>query len=432
MQTTIRKFRTLILIALVVMPTGAYAGGVEYLTNQSADYIRTFSRNAAWDNVDVVTFNPAASTFLGNGIHLSLSNQTLFGEYSATYKGKTYPADVLVPGLPSLQAAYVRDNWAAFVAFTIPSGGGSLDYAEGIPYLEPLATFASSSEAPTEGRFAGSSLNYGIMIGGAYKVLDVLSLSIGARVNIAKKSYEGEVTYGDKRAELDTQKDAVGVTGVFGLTLRPGFGLTFGARYELKTPMTFTSTTEAVNLVAQDTWAGTPLASFANDATEKRDMPGVLGLGFQWDAPLGWTVSVSYHRYFTEDADSAKDVPPSIPESGLGAYTRGWDDDYLDGWDLGVSVEYSFLSFVTVSVGYIRAVTGGNSDTYSDFEYALDSHSIGGGARVQFSKLFGVTLGVSRTFYSDGTGSLAVGFDKFDEIFKKSVIDVALGLHVSI
>ena len=424
--------RAIIAALVTLTPITAFAGSVEYLTNQSADYIRTFSRNAAWDNVDVVSFNPAATPFLGKGIHLSLSNQTLFGQYSATFKGQKYPADVLVPGLPSLQMAYNKNNWSLFAAFTIPSGGGSLDYAKGIPYLEPLALYAESSDPPTDGRFSGSSLNYGVTIGGAYKLLDMISFSAGVRVNIAKKTYEGEVTYGDKTSTLDTLKEATGVTGILGVTARPGLGITFGARYEIQTPMTFTSTTTSTNLIDQESWAGSPLASFATGATERRDMPAVLGLGLQWDAPLGWTFSVSYHRYFTEDADALTDNPPTDPTTGLGAYTRGWDDDYVDGWDLGVSAEYSFLGMVTMSLGYIHASTGGSSATYSDFEYALDSHSIGGGVRVRFTKLIGMTLAISRTFYIDGKGKLAVGFEAFEEIFQKSVTDVALGVHFNI
>ncbi len=422
--------------ALTLTPSHAHAGGVEYLTNQSADYIRTFSRNAAIDGVDAVTYNPSGVPFLGKGIHLGVNNQTIFGEYSATFRGTKYPADVLVPALPSLFAAYNMDSLSLFVGVSVPSGGGSLEYGNGIPYLIPLVVYAdgATDTNPTNGKFSGSSINYGVNIGAAYKILDMLSVSIGARVNLHNKAFDGEVTYGSAVAELHTEKKATGFTPIAGLTLRPGFGLTVSLRYEMETAMEFESTSTTKNLLDQAKWGGTPLESFATGAKEQRNMPAVLGGGISWSGPMGLTLSTSFHYYFTKNADKDTDNPATIQETGLGSYVKGWDDDYDNGWDLAVSAEYTVLSTLTVSAGYIRTVTGGNEKTYSDFEYALDSHSVGAGVRVRITKLIGATLGVSRTFFTTGKGKLAdpIQFNADTETFNKKAYDVALGLQVSL
>ena len=56
------------------------AGSVDYLSNQSADYLRTFSRNASLD-ADAAVYNPAGTAFLQPGLTLALSNQSIWKLY---------------------------------------------------------------------------------------------------------------------------------------------------------------------------------------------------------------------------------------------------------------------------------------------------------------------------------------------------------------
>ena len=167
-----------ILAAMTLLSTPCLAGSIEYLSNQSADYIRTFSRNAAIDGPDIATFNPAGTTFMGDNIYLGISNQTLLGEYGITYDGKRYPAEVFVPVLPSVHGVFKVGSLAVFGAITVPSGGGSLVYEEGLPYLIPLVTFVKDPDEPDpkDGMFSGTSVNYGLTVGGAYKLLNIVSL----------------------------------------------------------------------------------------------------------------------------------------------------------------------------------------------------------------------------------------------------------------
>ena len=217
---------------------------------------------------------------------------------------------------------------------------------------------------------------------------------------------------------------------IVGLHARPIPMLDIALRYELETPMEFESTTPAAkqkNLAPQDKWGGKPLESFADGAKEERPIPAVLGAGVAVHLAKGITISASYHYYFTEQADKADDHKAIV-----GGYTKGYDDDYKNGFDLGVSLEYQLSPKLLVSVGYIRAVTGGNSETYSDFEYALDSHSVGGGLRYGLNDNLQLTLGLSRTFFEEAKnepGAPNMGFlvAASDETFNKRVYDIALG-----
>ncbi len=434
MSRNLRQRALLSLIcALLCVPAVASAGSVEYLTNQSADYIRTFSRNAAIDGVDIVSFNPAGTTWLKDGIHLSLSNQTLVGNYKIEYEGKAYESPVTVPVLPSLHAAWKTGNLAVFGSVTVPSGGGSLDYKDGIPYLIPLVAYADkvgTDDSPKNGSFQGSSIFYGVTLGGAYKLLDMVSVSLAARVVIAKKSYIGSVDYGQGVTSLDVTKSATGFSGIAGLTVRPGFGLTVGLRYELKTAMEFTAKHNKpfTNFVGNDKLSSSALASFVDGAKEQRDMPSVMGLGIAWTG-FGLTLSTSLHYYDTVGADGKTDSPETVPGTGAGAYVRSWDDDYENGWDAAVSAEYRVMPNLLVSVGYIHAKIGGSDKTYSDFEFALDSDSIGLGARYNVTDDLGITVGVSRTFYIEGKNkALSPLVAEGAETFNKSVTDIALGV----
>ena len=362
-------------------------------------------------------------------IALSVSNQTLLGEYGITYDGKRYPADVLVPVLPSVHGVFKIGGIAAFAAITVPSGGGSLVYEDGLPYLIPLVTYVDNPDGPTpkDGQFAGSSVTYGVTVGAAYSVLNMVSLSLGGRINYSDKRYQGHATYGTTKAELDTQKTALGFTPIVGLAFAPGFGFSFAARYEARTSMEFEAETITKNLKGEDAFKGTALESFVDGAKEKRDMPAVLGLGAAWTG-FGLTVSTSVHLYFTEDADETTDYAGIAGTGGLGAFTKGWDDDYEDGWDAAVSAEYQVTEDLLISGGYIKAKLGGSKNTLNDFEQALDSDSVCFGARYAVIDSVLLTFGVSRTFYQEGSNEALVPivYPK-PETFDKRILDVALG-----
>jgi long-chain fatty acid transport protein len=420
--------------ALVVFcaPSTAHAGSVEYLSNQGADYLRTFSRNAATDSVDAVVYNPAGTAFLADGIHLGIGTQTLMGGYEIEHRGVVYSSDVFVPALPSLHAAFRKGNFAVFGAVTVPAGGGSLDYQSGIPYLIPLAVYVDnpSDPKPTKGVFQGASTFYGLTLGGAWRYGDVVSVSLGARAVLARKSYDGNATYGDKVAELHTTKAANGVAAIAGLTLRPGFGLTLGLRYEMKTAMTFKASTTTKNLIADTKWKGTALESFTDGAEESRPMPAVFGAGLSWQGH-GFTISSSLHYYATKQADAADDYDGLPGSGGIGAYVRSWDDDYENGWEASFATEYDVDPKLRVSAGYVRTISGGNAKTLSDFEQALDSHSVGGGGRYALRDNLWLTVALSRTFYTENSNAaLAVPIDDQPETYRKAIYDLALGLQI--
>ncbi len=206
--------------------SSVFAGGLVTNTNQSAAWVRTLTRDASL-GVDAVYYNPAGLAQLNNGLHLSLSNQTIFQTRTITSdypflspSPKSYEAELTAPIFPSIYAAYKMDKWSFSAGFNVIGGGGTADFQQGLPSFEmpvsglvpymqqtlaPLdaliegATqvnpgFANITGYNMDASFTGSSVYYGIQVGATYAITDMISVAIGGRYVMANNSYEGALT----------------------------------------------------------------------------------------------------------------------------------------------------------------------------------------------------------------------------------------------
>ncbi len=220
------KRLNLFALSLLMGATSVFAGGLVTNTNGSAAWVRTLTRDAAL-GVDAVYFNPAGTVHLGTGLHLSLSNQTIFQTRTVTSNfptlipsPKTYEAELSAPIFPTFYAAYNLDKWSFSAGFNIIGGGGTADFTTGLPDFEipvssmvpymqsqlaPLDAFIEGATQQNPGfanitgynmdaSFTGASTYYGIQVGAAYKITEMISVSLGGRYVIANNSYEGALT----------------------------------------------------------------------------------------------------------------------------------------------------------------------------------------------------------------------------------------------
>ncbi len=420
-------------VLAVAFPALTQAGSIDYLTNQSADYIRTLGRNAATDGADIISYNPAGTTFLPHdGLWLSLSNQTVLKRFEIEYGGETFDADDPTFALPSFHAVYKWESLTGFLSFTVPAGGGSLTYEKGVPFLVPLSLQVpdkDESGLPKNGEFEGSSMYLAPTLGAAYEFADIVSISAAARLVYAKKTFTGQAGFETKIASLDATKTALGVGGIFGLHIRPIKQLDIGVRYEMQTSLEFETESKTENLLTNP---DTALAAFADGAKEQRDLPATLGVGIAYHPIDMLTINANLTYYFIKNADND-------PDGGEGAtaYVISYDDDYDDGIEISGSVEVKATDDLLVSVGYDRAIGGGNEDTWNDFEFHLDSHAIGAGLRYEFlDDRLRATFGVAAVFYDEGKNKEVHPLAQFlepdrgdwSETFNKSAYTFALGI----
>ncbi len=415
------------LLAALGVASPASAGSIDLLSNQSADFIRSFSRGASIDGADIVAYNPAGTPWLKPGLYLNLSSQTILKDYEITFRGEKYGASNPTPVLPAFFAVWRLEDLdlAAFFSFTVPAGGGSLTYEKGVPFLEPLQSLVDGGTAgPTNGTFSGSSMFLAPTLGVAYRFADIVSVSAALRIVVANKTFTGSATYGDVEAGLDAQKTATGAGGIFGLMVAPIPQVRLGLRFETETGLDFQTKSTLTNLNAAEDNA---LWSFMDGAKEQRNLPMTLSGGLAVDVLPQLTLSVSFNYFLTKSADAYKDV------EGIFGYVKGYDDDYDNGYDLAAAVEVRPIPELTLSLGYNRGVVGGNKDTYSDFEYALDSNSGAIGAKWWLTTDLALTLGFSATFYVEGENETihpayaGLPPEQRVETFNKTVFDLALG-----
>jgi len=239
-------------LAGAILLTGSlFAGGLVTNTNLSAIYTRMQCRDATL-GVDAAYFNPAGLTKLSDGIHLSISNQTLGQTRTVT---STYPflADapetkyegkVSAPLFPSVYAVYKTGKWAFSAGFNVIGGGGGATYDDGLPSFEIGAAEGlvgavlpsliqidngmeaslgvnpelSNLAADADISFEGSSAYFGYQANASYAINDMISVSIGGRYVVAKDKYTGSLK---DIAYVASPNEAV-VPGLGGTYLPPG------------------------------------------------------------------------------------------------------------------------------------------------------------------------------------------------------------------
>ena len=189
----------------------ALAGGILTNTNQSAQFARMLSRNASTD-LDAVYFNPAGLMVMENGFYFGVHNQTIFqtktivsGNPLLMYDNE-YIGDVKAPVFPTAFAVYKADKYAVSLGFGPNGGGGSADFATGLPSFEsniaklvPALSALSALGFPVQAydvdiKFEGTSVYWGIQLGLSYKLSDAFSVYGGARYLPSKNTYAGSMT----------------------------------------------------------------------------------------------------------------------------------------------------------------------------------------------------------------------------------------------
>jgi len=204
-----KKFAVLISGVLLLM-NSAFAGGILTNTNQSAQFARMLSRNASTD-LDAVYFNPAGLMQLKNGFYFGLHNQTITQTKTISsgfpkLKFDEYIGDVKAPVFPTAFAVYKMDSWAFSLGFGPNGGGGSADYANGLPSFEkqiarlvPALSGLTALGFPVSDygvdiSFEGTSVFWGIQAGATYKINDMISVYGGARYLPSTNTYKGSIT----------------------------------------------------------------------------------------------------------------------------------------------------------------------------------------------------------------------------------------------
>jgi long-chain fatty acid transport protein len=345
-----------------------HAGGIINKNNQSADYIRTLNRSAATDYADIAVFNPAGIMQMENGAYTKLDVLFFAKDYS-----NTVPNNAFVPfnqpfgelsqdtpsTIPAFFAVYKQERWAGFFAFTVPAGGGELEYDDGSARTVQLA--GGIAQAFNLGATGGAtnllpynsiafqkekvkdSVAYGFSLGGSYAINKMWSVAAAARYAYSTREFAGQATIASTVSplappytlDLDIKESDGGWGGYFGVNFAPNDRLNTALTFYTSTDIKYEREVEKDTVLPN----GVPLsvaAGFPDGSTIQDDIPGQLGFGIAYKFLPQLNVALNYVLYLEKSATIET-------FSGEG-----------NSWDLGLTAEYIFSPQWKASVGYLH------------------------------------------------------------------------------
>ena len=209
-----KKLNAILAGVMLATATTATAGGILTNTNQSIDFLRNPARDAAI-GLDGVYSNPAGVAFLPEGFHLGInwqyarqtrtivSNNPVFalGRKNQGLTKKTFEGVADAPFLPSVQAAYNKGNWSMQFNFSVPGGGGSCEFADGLGSFESVVGNIAGMLQPLgatgydmDGYMEGRNYYFGFQLGAAYKITPDLSVYGGLRLLYGTATYKAKIS----------------------------------------------------------------------------------------------------------------------------------------------------------------------------------------------------------------------------------------------
>lgn len=451
--------KSLVILSLLAS-ANAFAGSIDYLAQQDAEY---FAHPAMIGKVGVsgAYYNPAGTAFLEDGLYVQLNSQTLFKTYEMDTKenfgGLSHESDHPSAFVPSIQIVKKEGDRSYFLHAGAAAGGGAVKYENGISAFEVIGqgiedSFNFNKEDGTpNGNNAvvdylggstvnGSSYYINTTFGMAQKINSKFSIAGGLRFMYAMRELNGTAHYnlyvgqgmdkildpyksGDVRVDIDSERTGWGVGGVIGFHYQPTEKLNIGFKYETEVELNLnadgsvstTSTNEAFKI---NSGSGSVVGNI-NGALEKepviaewleddrRNLPAMMALGVSYELTDRITLLTSGNYYFIKDANR-----------------NGCYDNYDNGYEISVGVDYKLNDKWTLMAGYQYTDTGANENTYKDTDYALDADMYGVGVKYTPDETKEFIVSYAYVDYKNGTAVNEKGQET--TTFKKEVNAIGL------
>jgi len=393
-----------IIVLMVGLASSLQAGGIINKQNLSADYMRTLNRNAATDMADAVVFNPAGTAMMQDGLYLKADAIYLMKDYSN--KLPSSPAffnygtlDSEEPSIiPGLFAVYKQDRWAGFFGVTIPGGGGKVQYNDGNARTVLLGVgYQAAFGPPTGDQYLEADSYYvGYTLGGAFKIIDSLSVSAGVRFVDAYQKFKGYSTgaggpLGNK-ASVKIERTDTAWNYFFGLDYAPIKDLNIGLTYMSNTPLNFKADTND-NTTPLGANSISNRVGWTDGTHEREDLPGYIGLGVSYFIiPGTLRIEPNFTYYLEKQAKlEGQRFQNSMPGNS---------------YDVGLALEYILNPQWRFSVGYMHTeIKGMDSGDLLTEAPELSANTLGLGLVWSPVERLSLTLGGTKVWYDSRTTS---------------------------
>lgn len=410
----------IMMVVCVCLFTGSgrlWAGGADNKTNWSAEYIGILNRNAATDAADIVMYNPAGVMEMENGWVGNLSAHYIAKGYNNKIAGIDHDQDEpsLVPGLFSV---YKQDKWAGFFGVSNILGGGKVAFENGNATTN-FAGFGIMQKANAGLAGAGVAPNFfythipsqylkaeqlglGYTLGGACKLNENLSLSLGIRYLQTDREMTGSIMISPTNplppfnnplnAQVSFEEEADGFGGIVGINYAPSDQVNLGFHYDSKIDLDYSQT------VKTDTLGILPNLGIVHNGTRNRNLPAILAAGLSCKVTPRVRVEGNATLYLNKDAGFKDIAGTSRDESAVDT-----------GYDLGLGMAYACNDDLTVTLGYLYTNTGVDARDMTPELPELDAHTLGTGLGYQLSEKLKLVCSLGHVFYQDASFLSATG-----------------------
>jgi long-chain fatty acid transport protein len=344
------------------------AGGLVTNNNHSAMFTRLQNRNAS-TGIDAVYFNPAGLTKLGNGLFVSVNNQTITQTQTvnSNYQflsgtPRKYVGDVSAPIFPGVYVVYNTGKLSFSAGFNPIGGGGGAKYKTGLPSFEmPIADIPpslssqgiSTTQYSADIYFKGSSAYLGYQANVGYKINDKISVAVGVRFVSASNKYNGYL----KNIKINPVYPAFGAGFTGGMVLASDF-FTAGATTLSTLAAGASAFVAGLQPIITAGAGATPLSSgtaVGLSATQIGQIQQILGAAGLTPAQIG-AISIaaaqgtlnaaapgftSKAAVMSANAAGTKDITVDASESGTGI-TPIISANFAPAENLDISVKYEF------------------------------------------------------------------------------------------
>lgn len=397
--------KIIFLILMGVLSISEVRAQMDNLSNMSAKWISTNTRNAATDEADIVNYNPAGVVRLSDGLHINLSNQTMFRKPEHTFNlgagEQRYAQDGTDLFLPNLYLAYKKNDWSVSSGIYISGGGATVNYPEGSINTNLLGytllnhinfTTGAQYQSLEEQNLKASSYYLTVPLQFAYSVSNKLSFAIGGRYIRGINSTKAGITLGNSALSapntsigVDYKENANGFSGVVGVFYQPTKKIGLSIHYETKAKLNFETKDNAGNYKLNE-----------DGAKNRRDLPAVLCTGASYKLTDKLTAAADFNYYFQENANWGKiNITTDAANAAGNCYTAG----------LGFSFEATKSLQLNTGCKYTRFMYNDQELYYTKmglYEVVkYNNLNIGLGASYKISNNLQVDLGAGRTFWKD-------------------------------
>ena len=391
-----KKYRLVIpCLAVSFFAQSAFADGIVNKQSLSVDYARSFTRHAATDYADIVVYNPAGVMKIENGNYVKLDFVTVNKNYTNTVPGMgEFDQDDTLSIIPSFFALYKQNKWAIFFAFTIPGGGGIVDYTKGNATTVQVsgALLASSQYTTIEDMSLDAKSYYtGYTLGGAYAINDIWSFSAGLRYIDANVEARSDLAFSvNGQSEtyrsftVDFEQGAQGLSAFAGVNIAASEALNIGLIYQGNTRLVFDT-----DINHDD------IGIVSTIAKGREDLPGLLGMGLAYKIWPDIKVDFNFTWYLEKEAT-----------------WEGRLADQGDSFDVAVSVEYKVNSQLKATTGFKATRLGIDADRVMAEAPELDADTVTIGGVWAFSEGFDLSFSVAKVFYESVTDADGMNYDK--------------------